>query len=95
MHEFKYPMGATLKDVISGFKGVVVYRVQHITGCDNYGLMPKGLDKDGNPKETKQFDENRLKPVGEEIVSLLPKKEEKAILPPPKGGPQPFVGRKS
>ena len=84
-------MGTTLKDIISGFEGVVTYRVEHITGCDNYGLMPKGLDKDGNPRETKQFDENRLEPVDEKIVTLVPKEEKKKQLP---GGPQPFVGRK-
>lgn len=89
-HIFKYLMGAILKDIITGFEGVVIYRVEHITGCDNYGLQPPGLDKDGNPRESKQFDETRLTVVNEGIITLEPK-----IGPNPKpGGPQPDVSKK-
>lgn len=90
-HEFKYPMGAKARDIITGFEGIIVHRVQFLTGCDQYGLLPTGLDKDGDTKKTGQFDENRLELVGTKIVKLAdgktPAKKIKA------GGPQAYVGK--
>lgn len=34
-------LGTTCKDVITGFTGVAIGRVSHITGCDRYELQPK------------------------------------------------------
>lgn len=69
---FKYDLGWKAKDKVTGFIGIIVYRVEHITGCPVYGLEP-GLDKDNKMQEKQSFDENRIEIIGNEpVVDLLP-----------------------
>lgn len=56
---FKFHRGDYLVDLITGVKGVVVARTDHITGCNRYTLEPP-LDKDGKLPEACMFDEARL-----------------------------------
>lgn len=62
---FKYALGLTAKDPISGFEGVIVTRVQHIFGCSTYGLAPTELSSDGQTKKTEFFDEARIEILGD------------------------------
>lgn len=48
-------LGATAKEIITGFEGVVTGRASYITGCDQYLVSPR----DGG-KDPKWFDEQRL-----------------------------------
>lgn len=59
-HQFLHPMGVNAKDKITGCKGRITQRVQHITGCDIYLLTPKAK-KDGTLPSGKWFDEGRVK----------------------------------
>lgn len=47
-------LGATAKDIITGFEGVVTGRASYLTGCDQYLVSPRG------DKEARWFDEQRL-----------------------------------
>lgn len=58
--EFKFGMGIILKDVITGFTGVVMARSQYYTGCTHYGLCPTKLTKDGKEPDWLWLDETRL-----------------------------------
>ena len=58
-------LGSKAKDVITGFSGIVVSRVQYITGCDQYCLTPKL--KDGLVVAGEYFDENRLEVTGKGV----------------------------
>lgn len=69
MHSFKFENGAEVVDVITGFKGFIVYRVDNITGCNQYGIQPKAK-RDGSVEELKHFDENRLKSTGKKATPL-------------------------
>lgn len=62
VHTFRFDIGATLRDKVTGFEGVVVGRGDHLSGCDTYGLQAKQL-KDGYPQDIKWFDEPRLERV--------------------------------
>lgn len=92
MRSFKYEMGQEAKDLVTGFKGIIIYRCQHITGCDYYGLQPKA-DKEGKIPESQQFDENRVEIVGKgiKIDSGIPEEKKKAKDIP--GGPQPNAAK--
>lgn len=68
VHQFKWGHGFELRDVMSGYKGYVIYRVDNITGCDNYGLQSEG--KDGEKAEHQMFDANRLEFTGK--IKTLP-----------------------
>lgn len=67
--EFKFELGATLRDVISGFTGVVMARTEYFTGCDHYGLCPREL-KDGKPVDWQWIDATQLELVKEKGVVL-------------------------
>jgi hypothetical protein len=58
-HDFKFDLGDKLKDKITGFSGVVIYRSQWLSNCNTYGLKPTIL-KDSKPMDTEQFDEPLL-----------------------------------
>ncbi len=51
--------GDECKDDVTGFKGVVTSIHGYIDGCVQVGLTPM-IDKDGNQRDTSQFDDARL-----------------------------------
>ena len=65
--DFKFELGVTLKDQVTGFTGVVIYRTQWIHNCNVYGLQPQEMKK-GKPQDRLQFDEPQLIQVTEEVV---------------------------
>lgn len=56
---FKFHRGEYLRDIITGFSGVVVSRVDNLTGCNRYCLQPR-IDKDGKLVESAWIDEPTL-----------------------------------
>jgi hypothetical protein len=55
-----FPMGSLAKDVITNFEGVIVCKTEWLTGCDQIGLRPTQLDKDGKPQDSQFFDVTRI-----------------------------------
>ncbi len=62
---FKHDLGATVKEVISGFEGIVTGRVQYLTGCYQYLVTSRKPD-------TKPiwYDEDRLVSKKVKLFSL-------------------------
>lgn len=56
---FKIPLGAEVKDKITGFIGIVVGRTEWATGCRRYAVQSTKL-KDGIPTEPQWIDEVML-----------------------------------
>lgn len=54
--DFKFQRGDYLRDVITGATGVVISRLDSITGCDRYCIQPS-LDKDGKMPEAFWLDD--------------------------------------
>jgi len=67
-----------VKDVITGFTGIVIARVEYLNGCIQYCVKPKIL-KEGKTLEGEYIDENQLKII-KKWQKDKPKNE--------KGGPQ-------
>lgn len=61
-------LGATVKDKITEFEGLVTGKCSYITGCDQFLVQPKC--KEGAWIEAKWFDENRLEQLDNEIIVL-------------------------
>lgn len=40
--EFKFELGDTARDLITGFQGVITGRAQYLTGCTQYLVQPPG-----------------------------------------------------
>lgn len=52
-------LGFTVKDRITGFKGVAVGHVEYLTGCNQTLVVPP-VDGDGKLREGQWFDDQRL-----------------------------------
>lgn len=65
---FKFSLGIKVKDRITGFKGVLVSRCDHITGCNTYGVLAEA--KDDASKDARWFDELRLDVISRSPIVL-------------------------
>ncbi len=75
MTKFKFEIGATVKDRITGFCGVVMAQSFYFTGCYHYGLLSKKLKKDsGLPADWEWFDQSRLVLV-KGVKRIIPSKQ--------------------
>jgi hypothetical protein len=52
-------LGATVRDIITGFSGVVTGRVEYLSGC-NQSLVQPRVGDDGTHRGPEWFDEQRL-----------------------------------
>ena len=52
-------LGDNVKDLISGFKGIVVGRTDWLYGCTRFGVQGK-MDKEGKVQEAQWFDKPQL-----------------------------------
>jgi hypothetical protein len=69
----RFNFGIVVRDVITGFSGIVTGHCRYITGCDQY--LVSGKSKKGEKPLTMWYDENRLERVGTKQV-VLPEVEE-------------------
>ena len=59
--DFKFELGARVKDAVTSYRGVVMSRTQFLTGCNRYAVQSERLDRNsGKPDEWYAFDENVL-----------------------------------
>ena len=68
MSEFIFELGKEAKDKITGFKGIIVGRVEYLFGCNQYGIAPKSIGTDGKLNDTNYFDEGRIEIIGKGIL---------------------------
>lgn len=59
LRNFKFENGIDVKSNITGFKGVVIARSEHLNGCDRYYVQPK-VDKDGKYPDGIWMDEGEV-----------------------------------
>jgi hypothetical protein len=65
---FKFELGDVLKDVVTGYQGVAMARVQYFTGCNHYALLSQKVNDKQKPDDWVYFDERRLSQVGKKKV---------------------------
>lgn len=63
-------LGDKVKDVVTGFEGVVIGITQWLTGCDTCSVQPGKISKDGKLSEATCFDRNRLVVVKKGVAKL-------------------------
>jgi len=65
----KVVLGQSVKDIITGFSGVVTGRVEYITGCNQVLVAPK-VGKDGAHVDSYWIDEQRVEVLKKKRVVL-------------------------
>jgi hypothetical protein len=68
-------LGDSVKDVISGFTGIVTEREQHMHGCDRLVVSPTSITPEGALKESYVFDAQRLEVIAKGVIACLPVSE--------------------
>jgi hypothetical protein len=56
-------LGEKVKDLVSGFEGIVTAKVEYLNGCIQYCIKPK-QGKDGKMPESHYIDEKQLIVIG-------------------------------
>ena len=74
----KFELGDEVKEIVTGYKGIVMGITQYITGCTQYGLQQRKLNKEGKMGDWLWLDEDRLKATGKSLT----------LKQKPTGGPQ-------
>lgn len=82
VNESKYDIGDQLKDVVSGYVGIVMCISFYSTGCVHYGLAPKKLTENVKVGDWEWIDQSRLTRMKRKAVSF-------AVDNKKKGGPFP------
>lgn len=67
MTKFKFDLGQEAMDKVTGFKGIILGRIEYLFGCNQYGLVPK-VNKEGKIGDTNWFDEGRIEIIGKGIL---------------------------
>lgn len=67
---FEFLLGESVKEVVTGFSGVILGRTQYITGCTQYAVCNRGLDKEGKIPVWEWIDEKRLVRTGDKRLHL-------------------------
>jgi len=89
--EMKVEMGAKVRDVVSGYEGIVSAYTVHLTGCDVVAIKSRGLDKDGKIPDPMWIDVTRVKVLGppdKEIADVIKKNDVSEVRKEKTGGPQ-------
>ncbi|RRN78523.1 hypothetical protein EIM50_13620 [Pseudoxanthomonas sp. SGD-10] len=68
MHDKNY-LGTSVRDVISGFEGVVIGHVAYLTGCNQSLVQPRSEDPKVRPA-AEWFDDSRLESLEAEAIRL-------------------------
>lgn len=70
MKTFKFELGQRVRDVVTGFAGVIITRTEYINLCVQYCVSNQELNKEGKKHEL-WFDENQLRYVDDGIVEEI------------------------
>lgn len=53
-------LGDFCRDRLTGYEGIVVGITEWVNCCRHIGIKPRTLDKNGDPRESKWFDEPQV-----------------------------------
>ena len=69
-------LGTEVEDEVTGFKGKIVHLVYHLDNCLHVDVKPSGLNSQGEPHDSAEFDIRRVK--GPAITEAKQKQVEEA-----------------
>jgi len=85
-------LGSQVKDKVTGFEGIAVSRIEYLSGCVQYGVRPRYIEKEmkGTYPAIEYIDEGQLEELGRGWQKLRAEKESTS----PPGGLQSARPRK-
>jgi hypothetical protein len=86
-------LGDKVRDVVTGFEGIVIARTDWLNGCVRFVVQPDKIEKNGKQPEGVSIDEQQLEVLEAGKIKLRAHLEERAA--PKTGGPMPEPRRQS
>ena len=80
---FKFALGAKLRDKVTGLTGIAMVRAEYATGCHHYGIQPTELNN-GKPIDWEWLDVSRLELADQTLIEFN-KQPNRTSGPSPKG----------
>lgn len=74
-------LGQKARDIVTGFEGIVLATMQHLTGCNQVCILPQTLDKDGKRRDGEWFDDSRVEILDAKPIKLTRTPAEVAASP--------------
>lgn len=62
-------LGIKAKDIVTGFSGTVISRIEYLNGCVQYCIKPT-VDKDGKMRDGEWFDDSQIVPIAGKGVNI-------------------------
>jgi hypothetical protein len=67
---FQIQLGDKVKDLVTGYEGIVIARTEYLNGCLRYGIQRTKLTKEGVPGAAEWIDEKQLVVVKAKAVKV-------------------------
>lgn len=86
----KFILGQEVRDIVTGFVGIAVNRIEYLNGCTQYLVKPPCVHKDGEPMKQSEgcyIDDQSLELVSIGIAHSMPGGILPDVDPAPTGGP--------
>ena len=68
-------LGSKVKDLVTGFEGIVTSRTEYLNGCIQYCIAPKITGKDKGIPDSYSIDVQQLKVIGKGVAKKSTKKK--------------------
>ena len=65
----EFDLGVTVRDKVSGLHGIVVSRIEYLSGCVQYGIQA-GINKDGKVRDPQYIDRQQLVEVDKGVYEI-------------------------
>ena len=91
MSSKKIELGDKVKDVVSGFTGIVIAKTEWMNRCVRITVQPQSLTKEGKTRDSEAFDIEQLILIKPQVVKPKPIAAESNRT----GGPMPAVTRRA
>lgn len=81
---FRFNLGEEVREIVTGFSGIIMVRSEYFTGCRHYGVQSRKINSDGKLGDWEYFDESRLELVSKGVVFG----DVQILNPSPRSGPE-------
>ena len=67
---FKHNLGDEVRDLVTGYSGIIIARSEYLNGCIRYGVQRTKLTKESKPQDSEWFDEKQIEVIKAKKVDV-------------------------
>ena len=70
--EKEVTLGNKVRDIVTGFEGIAISRIEYLNGCIQYGVKPK-VNKDGKHLDVEYIDQEQIEVISKGVTAKVTK----------------------